>query len=174
MTQTQISDPALFWHDSFGDELLGFLTKRLRCAETAADLTQETFLRLHESALVKPPDNARALAYRIAINLANDYQRKLNVRNRFGAELEPGTNADNYPSASSGPEQIVIAQERLNALQAALTELDMVCRTAFLLHSINGLTHREIADQLGISTPKVYRLLVKAMNHLALRVGDGR
>lgn len=72
-----------------------------------------------------------------------------------------------------GPEQIVMAQQRLEALQAALGELDVECRTAFLLQSIDGLTHHEIAERLGISRIKVYRHLVKALAHLALRVENG-
>lgn len=173
MTQLQTSDPPLYWSEALAEELLNFLTKRLKCSDVAAEITHETFLRLHENAESNPPNNARAFAYRIAINLANDYQRKIKVRNQYNVDIKPGFSADSYPSETPGPEQIVMAQQRLETLQAALDELDVECRRAFLLQSIDGLTHHEIASRLGISRIKVYRHLMKALAHLALRVDDG-
>ena len=173
MSDSLSPDITLYWNVSLAEELLRFLTGRLNCPEAAADLTHETFIRLHQFAQTNPPDNARALAYRIAINLATDYQRKLKVRSRYNAEMGAELTADSYPSEIPGPEQIILSQERLAVLQEALDELSVECRTAFLLHNIEGLTHQEIATQLGLSRVKVYRLLVKALSHLALRVNDG-
>jgi RNA polymerase sigma factor (sigma-70 family) len=173
MANSTTPDIAFYWSEALAEELLNFLTKRLKCPEVAAEITHETFLRIHEHVESNPPNNARAMAYRIAINLANDYQRKIKVRSRFNGEMEPDFSADSYPSGMPGPEQIVMAQQRLEALQVALDELDIECRTAFLLQSIDGLTHHKIAEMLGISRIKVYRHLVKALAHLALRVDNG-
>lgn len=172
MTESQSPEIPLFWSESLAEELLHFLTKRLRCSDTAAEITHETFIRIRQNILANPPNNARALAYKIAINLANDYQRKLKVRERFNVEIPPEFSADAYPSAMPGPEQITMAQERLYVLQTALDELPEDCRTAFLLHSIDGLTHPEIAERLGVSSIKVYRLLVKATAHCELRLDE--
>jgi RNA polymerase sigma-70 factor (ECF subfamily) len=172
MTASSSPDPALYWNEALADELLHFLTGRLKCAETAADITHETFLRLYESAKENPPDNARAMAYRIAINLATDYQRKIKVRSNYAADIESTELAETQPSAVPGPEQIVIAQQQLDIVQAALDELPADCRVAFLLHGIDGLTHPEIAVRLGISRSKVYRHLVKALAHCVQSLGD--
>lgn len=172
MPTNQITDHAWFWSADLADELLHFLTKRLRCSDAAAEITHETFIRIRQNILANPPNNARALAYKIAINLANDYQRKMKVRGRFNAETTSEFSADAYPSTMPGPEQITMAQERLYALQTALDELPEDCRTAFLLHSIEGLTHPEIAERLGVSSIKVYRLLIKATTHCELRLDE--
>ena len=172
MTESQSPEFPLFWSEPLAEELLHFLTKRLKCSDTAAEITHETFIRIRQNIRVNPPNNARALAYKIAINLANDYQRKIKFRGQFNAELGSGFNADVYPSETPGPEQIVMAQERLYILQTALDELPEDCRTAFLLHSIEGLTHPEIAARLGVSSIKVYRLLVKATAHCEMRLGN--
>ncbi|MCX7100889.1 MAG: sigma-70 family RNA polymerase sigma factor [Methylobacter sp.] len=172
MTASTPPDMALYWNEALADELLHFLTKRLKCPEIAADLTQETFIRFYQFVKENPPDNARALAYRIAINLANDYQRKIKVRERFNAEMPADFHADDYPNETPGPEQTVFAQQRLYILQTALDELPEDCRNAFLLHSIEGLTGPEIAARLGVSNIKVYRLLVKATAHCELRLDD--
>lgn len=172
MTESQSPEIPLFWSESLAEELLHFLTKRLKCSDTAAEITHETFIRIRQNILANPPNNARALAYKIAINLANDYQRKMKVRERFTAEISSEFSADAYPSKMPGPEQITMAQERLYVLQTALDELPEDCRTAFLLHSIEGLTHPEIAERLGVSSIKVYRLLVKATAHCELRLDE--
>jgi RNA polymerase sigma factor (sigma-70 family) len=173
MTSSSTPDIALYWNDSLAEELLHFLIRRLKCPDTAAEITHETYIRFCQTSDAAPVNNARALAYRIAINLANDYQRKIKVRNQYNVEINPDFAEDAYPSEMPGPEQIVMAQKRLEALQVALDELDVECRTAFLLQSIDGLTHHAIAERLGISRIKVYRHLVKALAHLALKVENG-
>ena len=172
MTSIQLSDTALAWPDSFNDELLGFLTKRLRCAETAADITQETLLRLHENAKTQPPDNARALAYRIAINLANDYQRRLKVRERYHEGLAGDYLADTQACPKPGPEQVVMAKQRFQQFQTVLAKLPPDCRQAFLLHSIDHLTYGQIAERLGISESMVSKHLARALKHCLKHMGD--
>ncbi len=172
MTELQSPENAAFWSESLAEELLRFLTKRLKCSEVAADITHETFLRIYQNIQDNPPNNARAMAFHIAINLANDYQRKIKFRNNFTADVEPNLLADTYASETLGPEQIVMAQQQVEILQSALDELPEDCRKAFLLHGIEGLTHPEIATCLGISTSKVWRLLVKAVAHCTERMED--
>jgi RNA polymerase sigma factor (sigma-70 family) len=172
MTELQSPQNAAFWSESLAEELLHFLTKRLKCSETAAEITHETFLRIYQNIQDNPPNNARAMAFHIAINLANDYQRKIKFRNNFTADVDPYLLADTHASETPGPEQIVMAQQQLQVLQTALDELPEDCRTAFLLHSMDGLTHPEIAARLGISRTKVWRHLVKAVAHCTQRLDD--
>lgn len=172
MTASQSPEIALFWSETLAEELLRFLTGRLNCPEAAVDLTHETFLRLHQCAQDNPLDNARALAYRIAINLANDYQRKIKVRNNITATVEPCVFADSFMSTEPGPEQIVMAQQRLQHFHEALEELPADCRTAFLLHGIEGLTYPEIAARLGISESMVYKHLSRTTKYCIRRLDE--
>lgn len=173
---TQIHDSpdnTLFWTEALAEDLRIFLTARVKCAETAADLTHETYLKLYQAAKENPPDNARALAFHIAVQLAIDYHRKNTVRNRHhAAEIEFDSCIDTIPSAAAGPEQTVIARQRLGALQTALAELPVDCRTAFLLHGIEGLSYSEIAERMGISKSMVGKHLTRALTHCAQRVGN--
>lgn len=152
--------------------MLCFFTGRIKCQETAADLTQETFQRFQQFIQTTPPNNARALAFSIAVNLATDYQRKMKVRQKvmvYG-EHEPSRLAHAQTLADSGPERIVMARQQLQLVVAALEELPEDCRKAFILHSIDGLTQTQIAARLGVSQVKVYRLLIKAMSHCQQRL----
>ncbi|MCX7103511.1 MAG: RNA polymerase sigma factor [Methylobacter sp.] len=170
MTATAPPDMALYWNEALAEDLLSFLKGRTKCPEAAADLTQETFLRFHQFIQTTPPNNARAVAYRIAINLANDYQRKVKVRQTYNANLNFTALDDVHPNEIPGPEQIVMAQQQLLCLQDALNELSEECRTVFLLHSVHDLTYLEIAAQLGISRSMVGRHLIMALAHSKQRL----
>jgi RNA polymerase sigma factor (sigma-70 family) len=162
-----------FWSEPLAKDLLRFLTGRLKCRETAADLTHETYLRLHRICRESPPDDARALAFHIAVNLAIDYQRKAAVRNRYGAEIDADTLHDTLAAKdSANPEQILMSKQRFGRLQQALDELPANCRTAFVLHSVEGLGYTEIAARMGISKSMVGKHLAKAMAHCAERLDE--
>jgi RNA polymerase sigma-70 factor (ECF subfamily) len=51
----------------------------------------------------------------------------------------------------------------LNSVAAALQELPAQCREAFLLNRLEGLTHSEIAERLGVSTKTVQRHIERAL-----------
>jgi RNA polymerase sigma factor (sigma-70 family) len=169
---TPLMNSALIWNDSLADELQRFLTRRLKCAEAAADLTHETYIRLQQRDSRSSHDNARALAFHIAMNLAVDYQRKASVRDRYQAEGDQDTITESASDSQFQPEHILIARQRLQMLQSALDELSPECRTAFLLHGTEGLTYAEIARRLNISVSMVGKHLAQAMRHCAVRVGE--
>ena len=161
-----------FWTDSLAEDLLKFLTGRVKCPDTAAELTQETYLRLHDSLRDSPPDNARFLAFRIAVNLAIDYQRRSAMRNKYTVNLELDISTHSVAdSPAKEPMRILIAQERFDALQKALEELPADSRTAFLLNRVEGLNYQEIARRLNVSRSTVGRLLEHAIAHCTHRVG---
>jgi RNA polymerase sigma factor (sigma-70 family) len=172
MSQNPSSDIALYWNEALAEDLLRFLTGRIKCPEVAADLTHETYLRFHQFIQATPPNNARALAFSIAVNLATDYQRKAKVRSNYTVKIESDLLTDTQPSTAPGPEQIAISQQRLKQFHDALDELPANCRSAFLLHNIDGLTYAEIAACLGIAESTVYKYLAKSINHCLKRLGD--
>lgn len=172
MPPSQATELTEFWSPSLAEELLRFLSGRMRCPEVAADLTHEVYLGLKRSVEKEPPDNTRALAFRIAINIALDYQRKASVRNRHMADVELDSLADSVAGGAVEPERILIGRERLAQLQQALNELPVDCRTVFLFHGVQGLTYAEIAERMGISRSQVNKLLARAMSHCARYVED--
>ena len=55
-------------------------------------------------------------------------------------------------------------------LQRALSELPAACRECFLLRKLDGLSHLEIADRLGVSRSMVEKHIVNAMKHCRIRI----
>ncbi|CAG1020471.1 sigma-70 family RNA polymerase sigma factor [Methylomonas sp. LL1] len=161
---------AALWSESLANDLRRFLTARLKCPETAADLTHETYLRLYQRGQENPPDNARALAFHIAMQLAIDYQRKAAVRSRYLVDDGIEAWVDITPAKSAGPEQILSQHQRMAMLRTALDELPPDCRSVFLMHGIEGLKYSEIGQRLGISISMVGKHLTRALTHCAQRL----
>lgn len=172
MTASSPTDMALYWNEALAEDLLRFLTGRIKCQEAAADLTHETFLRFHQFIQATPPNNARALAFSIAANLATDYQRKAKVRSIYMVEIEPGLLTETHASTAPSPEQIAISRQRLKQFHDALDELPTNYRSAFLLHNVDGLTYAEIATCLGIAESTVYKYLARTISHCLNRLDD--
>lgn len=168
MNTFKSSNDTLFWSESLAEDLRRFLMSRIKCPETAADLTHETYLQLDRRVKENPPDNARALAFRIALNLAIDYQRKVAVRNRYAADMSFESAIEMAANHTTEPERTLIAQQRLTILQKTLHEMPVNCRTAFYMHSIECLTYSEIAARMGLSKSMVNKLLSEAMTYCTL------
>lgn len=155
------------------DEILAFLLRRLRCPETAADLAQETYLRLHQSERRKPADNPRALAFRIAANLVVDHLRKQTVRSRYEAAHDDEAAAvESVPSTGMAPDQAADLGQTMDRLKTALSELPVDSRTALLLSGADGLSYARIAERLGVSERMVAKRIAKALKHCRDRLDD--
>lgn len=147
------------------------LRRRGLSAETAADLTQDTFVRV----LAAPPKdgagvhNPVAYLFRIARNLRIDHLRRERLFVRV--ELSDGEFAeiaDNAPNA----ETIVYDRQRLALTKAALAELPERTRRAFELHRLGDLTIAETASAIGLSTTRTWTLLRDAYEHIDARLND--
>lgn len=134
--------------------LRGWLRKRLNCSETAADLAQDTFLRLITSRrpVNQLGDEPRALLTHIAKGLVIDLWRRQDVEKAY---LEAIAHLPE-PQVPSTEEQVLIL-EALCRIEAMLRELPELTRTIFLLAQLDGLKYQQIATQLDISLPTVKR-----------------
>lgn len=60
--------------------------------------------------------------------------------------------------------------QRLDLLKRALDELPKPCRDSFLLRKLEGLSHPQIAERLGLSRSLVEKHIVNAMKHCRQRM----
>lgn len=155
-------------------ELQIYLTRLLRDADTAMDLTQETFLRVSEH--VSPDkDNdvvhARSYLYRVAHNLAIDHVRAQKRNPVSGAD---DSRLEFIPNNTPSPEQIVGGQSELDYVCRALGELPEKTREIFTLVRVDGLTYREAAEKLDISDSSVQKHVARAIAHVMRRMRENQ
>ena len=114
----------------------------------AEDLLQDIFLAAHRKLDSFRGESALGTwLYRLATNLCLDHLRSKAVRTSQLTDAlddEPGLS----DAATRGlADRAVVRMD----LERALARLPEGCRAAFVLHDIEGLEHREVADVLGIA-----------------------
>jgi len=159
------------------EDLVRFLTARLRSASAAEDLVQDLYLRVAGLDLVEPIDNPSAYLYRLASNLMLDRLRsdRRSVA-RDGAWLQTrriemgGESVADEPS----PEQAAYGRQRLAVAAQAIADLPPKTRRAFELHKLQGLTQEETAQELGVSRKTVEKQISTALQRLMAKLGSAQ
>lgn len=136
----------------------GWLRKRLGNSFDAADLAQDTFIRVLTRDVAEVIREPRAYLTTIAQGLiANQYRhRQIEQAYLDALALMPEQHA---PS----PEARAIMLETLIEIDRLLDGLAVEARKAFLWSQLDGLGHAEIAERLHISISTVKRHIAKAL-----------
>ncbi|NIE78201.1 sigma-70 family RNA polymerase sigma factor [Pantoea sp. Ap-967] len=147
-------------------ELVNFLSARLGSRQAAEDVAHDAYLRLLEYPGLQQVEHPRAFLYRTALNLVVDRHRRHQVRR--AEPLEVLDQDECCYAAVTAPQ--VQTEQRLSLMQKALAELSQPCRDSFLLRKLEGLSHQQIAERLGISRSLVEKHIVNAMKHCRIRM----
>jgi RNA polymerase sigma-70 factor (ECF subfamily) len=127
--------------------------------EDADDITQEVFIRAYARlGQLRAQASMRSWLYRIATNLCMDHlRRRSRVKRIFGLEAPLGGSG----AGPDDPPQRDIAQPMAAAEIDSVAERDHIAlalkrmpdkyAVCLLLHSLQGLSYREIADVVGVS-----------------------
>ncbi|OBS50740.1 MULTISPECIES: RNA polymerase sigma factor [Methylosinus] len=149
------------------------VTKALRrrglSSEAAADIAQETFLRvlalgMRSEAVV---DNPRGYLLRVARNLSIDLGRREGHSPFVGGEIE---RFEATPDPAPSQETRLSDRQKLAAVAAALDELPERTRRAFEMHRLGERTIAEIGVELGLSTSRTAVLIKDAYHHIRGRL----
>jgi RNA polymerase sigma factor (sigma-70 family) len=143
--------------------LRGWLGRKLGDSHQAADLAHDTFMRLlareEALALQEPRAFLTTVAQRV---LANHWRRQQLER----AYLEALASVP--PALAPSEEERAAVLQTLLEVDRLLNGLPLPVKRAFLLSQLDGLSHAEVAEALGISIATVKRHLVKAAGHCQL------
>ena len=149
-------------------EILRLMRRRTGNPETAADLTQDVFIKLSSIRVGLPDERqARAYLFRMASNLAIDHVRTESRR----ADLLSGTEVL-FEDAEVGPDETAILRDQVRVVEEALTELPAKCRDVLFMSRQLGMMHKEIADELGVSVSLVEKYQLRALRHCRERLGN--
>lgn len=132
--------------------------------ETARDVVQESFLKLHEHLLAGGDrSNLRAWLYRVVHNSARNAQTSFGAKNTGRIDdLEPAAS----PAANElSAEDELLAKERGDRLRQAMTKLSEAQRACLVLRS-QGLKYREIAEALQLSVSTVGENVQRGLERL--------
>ena len=149
-------------------ELVSFLSARLGNRQAAEDVAHDAYLRVLERTDAQRIEHPRAFLYRTALNLVVDRHRRHQVRQAEPLDVLDNDERWHGPALS----QSMQMDQRLTLMQRALDELSQPCRDSFLLRKLEGLSHQQIAERLGISRSLVEKHIVNAMKHCRVRMRE--
>ncbi len=132
------------------------------CRQRAEDIVQDAYVKI--AGLVETADIMQPVSYlhRVVRNLAIDRHRRLKYEaNMFAEDVSIGCFAHELLT----PESIVSQRQMITILMHALSALPKRTQIAFFLYRLSGLTQREIALQLHISTTLVNFMIRDAVLH---------
>ncbi|MCX2685022.1 sigma-70 family RNA polymerase sigma factor [Pseudomonas sp. DCB_AW] len=143
--------------------LNGWLRKRLGNAFDAADLTQDTFVRVIKARSALDIREPRPYLSRIAKGLLIDLIRRRSLEQAYLEAL------------ASLPEALQPSLEEQAILLQAVVEIDRLLqglgpkvKQVFMLSQFDGLTYPQIAEHMNISVRSVNNYMAKAMEHCCL------
>lgn len=148
-------------------ELSRHLSRRFGRDLDPQDVMQDTYLRLEAIPAESDIRNPRSYLFRMANNVATDRLRGQRSAVGYAPSEELAAAVDD----SASPEQITDYRQRLLRLQEAIAELPPRQKQVLLMHKFDGLTHTQIAAELGITKSAVEKLVMKALAHLRDRMG---
>lgn len=136
----------------FGDRLFQFAFSMVKNREDAEEIISDVFLKIWQLRQQLPESESftfylyRAVKH-TSLNYLNKTKRKKESELMFF--LEAGK------SCCLSPEDIVISNENLSAIQQAINSLPARCRQVFILVKEDELTYQQVAELLNISPATV-------------------
>lgn len=152
-------------------QLLRFFTARTGDAGEAEDVLQEIWLHISraESGPIASP---LAYLHRVGMNIVLDRVRERRRRTKRESDwiavehdvdpAGPGEVSDQSPS----PLAVLEGRDRLRRLAEAIGQLPPGAARVFKRHKLDGLSHGEVAAELGISRSAVEKHIAVALRHL--------
>ena len=159
-------EPARLYREH-GESLLRYLIRMCGDTDLAADVVQDTFLRLVE----RPPrshEHVRAWLFQVATNRLRDLRRKETRRDGL---LHEGVGRGALADPPRTPDRDLEQSEARRTVRAALGSLSDRDRQILLMRE-EGFAHREIAEAVGTTTGSVGTLIARALDKLS-RVLEG-
>ena len=133
--------------------------------DQAADLVQESFIKLWQNCAKIIFDKAKSYLFTVANNhFLNDV-----AHNKVKLKYQKLSNKDDRDIQS--PDFIMEEDEYMQKLEAAIADLTPAQREVFLLNRIDKKKYKEIADLLGISVKAVEKRMHGALVKLKETLG---
>lgn len=128
----------------------------------AEDLLHSAWLRLERYRAEHAVQNTQAFLVRTAVNIGIDDSRHERILPR-----EREDRASEIASDAPLQDEVIAARARLERVKEGLAKLTPRTREVFLMHRIEEMKYREIAEVLGISQSAVEKHIARAALFLA-------
>ena len=131
-------------YDLFQPVVFGICRRYTRCREEAEDIFQDTFIRVYKNiSQVRDVDHLESWIRKIAVNTAVNYYHKQKKHQHLMEHNGFNQTNDDY--------ELILSRFSDDQLITLINGLPDGYRLVFNLYEVEGYSHAEIAELLGIS-----------------------
>lgn len=160
----------------YQDRVITIVSQRIRDRESAYDIAQEVFIKAYKGLKgFKAESGFYTWLYRIAVNTTYSHRRKaarrgspLSLDRAYGGGEDDGKHE--VADEGTDPGQEAIRQEQIDAVRAAVAELEDDFNEVIVLRDLQGLSYEEIADILQCPVGSIKSRLHRARKKLLAKL----
>ncbi|WKK57187.1 MULTISPECIES: RNA polymerase sigma factor [unclassified Sphingobacterium] len=147
----------LFWNPIYKT-----IFQHVKSKEQAEDLCQEVFTKVyHRRKQLSEVRDLQNYIFIIARNCSIDFLRKKSPKAEHVESLN-----DFFQDSQPQPDKILEYKQLDSTMQMAINELPQQLKEVFIKSRIEGLSHEEIAKQVGISVFSSKTYIVRALQRI--------
>jgi RNA polymerase sigma factor (sigma-70 family) len=168
------TDPLIEIYLERRQNLVRFFAARTGSLAVAEDLAQELYVKIATRDTAVTAENPVALIYRIANNVMLDRARgeaRAVVRDAAWRRVAHATVGDEDVAELVPADDAVASRQRLRQLIEAAGDLPPQQQRAFRLHKLEGRTHAQTAQVMGLSVKSVEKHISAALKALTAKLG---
>lgn len=137
-----------------------FISSYLVNSQDVEDVCQETFLRTYKSSLEKEVLKPKSFMFRVAKNLiVTDFRKVSTQLNEYVEDIDIVDSQIDLDDL----EHNALAQEKLGVMCEAIAGLPNKCRQVVVMRKVYGMSTKDIAKRMNISTITVSNYITKGM-----------
>ena len=137
-----------------------FISRFLPNSYDIEDVSQETFLRAYTTEKTREIEQPKSFLFRIAKHIA---LTQLTQKSRQITDYLEDFDDSEVLLIEDTVEDELLARETLGIHCEAVAGLPPQCRRVYLMRKVYGMSHKEIAGQLGIAVSTVEKHLIKGV-----------
>ena len=141
----------------------------MKSSPDAEDLAQEVLVRLVRRGNVKAIDHLDGYVFQVAANVLRDHVRRWAVR---AEEAHHAQYNEDLLEGGFSPERVLLGQEAIERVIAALQELPRKTQVIFTLYHFESVPQVDIARKLNMSLSTVEKHMSRANAHLLMQLRE--
>jgi RNA polymerase sigma-70 factor (ECF subfamily) len=148
--------------------LYRFIRRYVGDAEEAYDVLQDAFVAAMSNLSRFDPERPfEAWLRRIALNKCRDRARREAVRRAFGLSRRGPEETESVADSAASADQTLATGQAMKALEQAIAALPSALKEPLVLTVLEGLSHRDAGELLGLSAKAVEVRVYRAKRQLA-------
>jgi RNA polymerase sigma-70 factor (ECF subfamily) len=148
--------------------LTRYLARTWPSANDIPDIIQEAYIRVLEAAVIERPAHPKSFLFQTTRNLLSDRARRARI---VAIDVMEDLESLNVLVDELTPERRTSARQQLTTVAMAFNAMPDRCRDVVWMKRVQNLSHKEIAERLGIEVSTVEKHLAKGIRLLTEQFG---